>query len=124
MDNKKTEQPEPTQKGDVCSSFTCSDSYVVTQENNFGRVFRLPSTYPEGFCFGGGYQVPFQMVDWFNPVPPADGEYFVKYPKVLEGEELIKVRNMLRNFIRQKGYFTQCSNEFILITNYGDAFKI
>ncbi len=41
--------------------------YVVTDMTNFMRIFRLPLQYPKGFCFGGGYSVEMQLVDWFNP---------------------------------------------------------
>lgn len=41
----------------------------VKQDENFCRVFEMPEQYPQGFCFGGGKDVNFKMVDWFNPVP-------------------------------------------------------
>ena len=60
----------------------------ITGKNNFCRVFELPNEYPKGFCFGGGHQVLFLIVDWFNPVNPMDmpafggtikpWEYYVK----------------------------------------------
>ena len=42
--------------------------YKVDGWNNFCRVFELPEEYPNGFCFGVGLRVNFQMVDWFNPI--------------------------------------------------------
>ena len=42
--------------------------YEVDSWNNFCRVFEVPETYPEGYCFGGGKDVTFKMVDWFYPV--------------------------------------------------------
>ena len=39
------------------------------EDKNFCYIFELPEKYPEGFCFGGGRPVNFQMVDWFQPWP-------------------------------------------------------
>ena len=44
-------------------------NYKVDGWNNFCRVFELPESYPNDYCFGGGHSVIFKMVDWFNPVP-------------------------------------------------------
>lgn len=109
--------------------------FVVTEMNNFARVFRLPSGYPEGFCFGGGYPVNFQLVDWLNPVPTltdvcpeislpgSDG--MTKFPLDLEGESLEKLREGLRGFIKDKVYVkSNPQRQFLMITDYGDVFFV
>ena len=99
--------------------------FKVTQLNNFCRVFRLPLTYPEGFCFGGGYSVSIQLVDWFNPVPPKEGEYFCDYPIYLSCEENEELRKRLINFIKEKIYVKEYSNyKHFVITDYGDCFLV
>lgn len=99
--------------------------FVVTELNNFGRVFRMPFDYPSDFCFGGGHPIQVQLVDWFNPVPPDEGEYFVKYPKTLEGEELEKLRDRLREWLKEKVYVkANVHQKFILVTDYGDAIVV
>jgi len=45
---------------------------AVTQLNNFCRVFELPQTFSEAYCFSGGIPTVFIMVDWFNPIPASD----------------------------------------------------
>ena len=44
-------------------------NFKIDGWNNFCRVFEIPEQYPEEFCFGGGINVNFKMVDWFNPIP-------------------------------------------------------
>lgn len=96
---------------------------IVNDINNFCRVFQLPSEFPEGFCFGGGLPTTFQMVDWFNPIPAFDDEFNFLLPKTLEGAELEASREMLKDFIRGKGYFNPLAT-FLIITDYGDAFLV
>jgi hypothetical protein len=45
---------------------------IITEATNFLRVFRLPNNFPSGYCFGGGYPVTMQLVDWFNAFPQED----------------------------------------------------
>lgn len=84
-----------------------------TYENNFGRVFELPESYPSGFCFGGGRPVQMQMVDWFNPWPldPMND----KSPDTWE-----EVVAILRPFLMGKKY-VKPGRRYILITDFGES---
>ena len=86
----------------------------ITSENNFIRVFRLPELFPPDFyCFGGGKEVGFWLVDWFNPVPDA----------MIENFNTEKHREMIREFIKGKIYYDP-NYKFLAITDYGEAFLI
>ena len=99
--------------------------FVITEMNNFCRILRLPTSYPEGYCFGGGYPVNCHLVDWFNPIPGKDGEIFNNYPRTIEAEEMESIREMLRDFIKEKTYVKSHPNHsFILVADYGDAFMV
>ncbi len=65
-------------------------------------VFRLPKTLPNGFCFGGGYAVNFQMVDWFEVAP---------HP--MTGQEMTP--DVIRGFIREKRYYNPGDNYLVLV---------
>ena len=78
-----------------------------THDNNFGRVFELPSHYPEGFCFSGAKPVQFAMVDWFNP-----------WPNGIETWE--ECRNLLLEFLTEKIY-VKPGRKYILITDFGES---
>ena len=84
----------------------------VTKDNNFCRVFELPESYPRGFLFGGGKQVNFLMVDWFNPVPQ---EYIEK-----EWSEVIP---MLKEFLKGKQYVRH-GRKYLLITDFDESFIV
>lgn len=77
------------------------------QELNFCRVFELPDSYPEGFCFGGGRPVLMLMVDWFNPWPDN--------PELETWEDVVK---LLRPFLQKKTY-VKPGKRYILITDFG-----
>lgn len=83
-----------------------------TQETNFCRVFELPTSYPEGFCFGGGKSVMMKMVDWFNPWPMG--------PLEKEPETWAEVVEMLRPWLKEKCY-VQPDRTYILITDFGES---
>lgn len=85
----------------------------VTEENNFCRVFELPTSYPEGFCFGGGKPVLMKMVDWFNPWPmhPLEGKPPETWTEVVE---------LLRPWMKEKVY-VQPGRTYILITDFGES---
>jgi len=85
----------------------------ISTDDNFMRIFRLPNTFPRGFCFGEGMSVNFQMVDWFNPVPPDEISDFDEEKIV---EDIIE-------FIKNKNYY-DAAYKFLAITNYGDSFLI
>ncbi|MDD5053470.1 MAG: hypothetical protein PHO27_12115 [Sulfuricurvum sp.] len=96
---------------------------IVTEATNFMRVFRLPLQYPEGFCFNGGYPVEIQLVDWFNPFNPED--FWGEKTKELTPTGMEAHRNLLRDFIKAKGYVKQFTGyTFLAIADYGDAFLI
>ena len=94
--------------------------FELTHHNNFLRVFQLPTSYPDEFCFGGGLNITFKMVDWFNPLATLD---FYETPKILEGEELEDLRRLLKNFISKKLYIVP-GHKYLAITDYGDSFII
>lgn len=99
--------------------------FTITEMNNFCRILRLPTSYPEDYCFGGGHPVQCQLVDWFNPIPPKDGCSFDDYPRTIEADEMETIRGMLRDFIREKVYVTSYpTRKFILVADYGDAFLV
>jgi len=87
---------------------------MITEQNNFCRVFELPDKYPRGFCFGGGKPVIFQMVDWFQPIPVEDilnhevEEWSIYVPLLQEG---LKVKNYIKP-----------GKQYLLITNFGESF--
>jgi hypothetical protein len=96
-------------------------TFKIKELTNFLRVFRLPKTYPEGFCFGGGYPVTMQLVDWFNPFPT--NEIYGNKIKRIEGEEYENHIEMLKDFIKGKNYFDNKST-YLAIADYGDSFVI
>jgi hypothetical protein len=96
---------------------------IITEETNFMRVFRLPLEYSRGFCFGGGYSVEIQLVDWFKPFEPQDFWYHKQ--KELTQDEMETHRNLIRDFIKPKVYVKNFpGHQFLAITDYGDAFII
>lgn len=102
--------------------------YKVDGWNNFCRVFRLPLSYPEGFCFGGGRTVNFQMVDWFNPVPdipqPAvSKEVWKEKVGDIEVKEvhLAELQDKLIPFLQHKMYVKK-GYQYIVICNFGASF--
>jgi hypothetical protein len=83
-------------------------------ENNFCRVFELPNTYPQAYCFGGGQPVNFQMVDWFNPIPDDD----IYDGKIKKWKEY---KDMLKEFLAIKTY-VRPGRQYLLITDFGESF--
>ncbi len=71
-------------------------------------VFRLPKELPSDFCFGGGFPVQFQMVDWFQC--PA---FHLDTKKPITATEL-------RNAIIGKRY-AKPGERFLVIARAGDA---
>jgi len=43
-------------------------NFQINGWNNFCRVFQLPDSYPDDYCFNGSISKIFKMVDWFNPI--------------------------------------------------------
>jgi hypothetical protein len=58
-------------------------------------VYKLPGKLTTGYCFGGGHDIPFRNVDWFD-APVAEGR-----------EELI-------GFIKNKQYFDKTARFLVL----------
>jgi hypothetical protein len=96
-------------------------SFTISEETNFVRIFRLPLSYPRGFCFGGGYPVNFQLVDCFNPF--STQEIYGSTHKIIGGDEYENHIDHLRDFIGKKVYFERGSR-YLAIADYGDAFLI
>ena len=112
-------------------------NYKINKHNNFIRVFRVPSRYPSGYCFGGGYDVAFKMVDWFEPYPTISMATLVEIgeksnvPSELSAWDakrrtLRLVREILvkslREFIGKKNYSD--GYDLLCITDYGDSFIV
>lgn len=83
----------------------------ITQENDFLRVFEIPEL-PENlpYCFGGGVDVPFKMVDWFG----TSG---------IETRNPIEVQESLTEFISGKQYYDKNKN-FLIVCEFGLIFII
>lgn len=86
----------------------------VTEMTNFCRVFELPENYPSDFCFGRGIPVTMQMVDWFNPISPAE----VTRGQVKPWSENV---SKLRDWLSTKVY-VQAGRKYLLITDFGESF--
>lgn len=89
------------------------------KNRNMCRVFELPERFPSDYCFGGGHDVTFKMVDWYNPIPPITTD--------LDRELLA---DMTWNDIKQfniaeikKQYFKK-DRGFLVITAFGEAFLV
>lgn len=102
-------------------------SYEVTGWNNFARVFRLPSIFPNEFCFDGGHPVNFQMVDWFNPVqnigmPGVSEKEWEKKFGNFDGMKSViterELRETLIPFLQQKVYAIK-DHKFLIICDFG-----
>lgn len=96
--------------------------YVVDEWNNFCRVFELPKTYPNSYCFGGGHSVDFQMVDWFNPIPGLDHQSGItKEDFIIDGGKIETIfvsidelRDFILPWIKKKSYVRRERNYLIL----------
>lgn len=86
---------------------------ICTPETNFCRVFELPESYPEAYCFGRGTPVPFVMVDWFNPVPDS----------MQDKDWETEVKPSLVNFIVPKVY-TKPGRNYLVLTDWGASFTL
>lgn len=74
---------------------------------NFCRVFELPDSYPEEYCFNSGKPVTMLMVDWFNPWPDN--------PDLKTWDDVTK---LLLPFLQKKLY-VKPGKRYILITDFG-----
>jgi len=90
-----------------------SGDIEITHMTNFCRIFELPVEFPSGFCFGGGIDTIFKMVDWFYPVPQEDLPNNIK-----PWNEYI---TLLKDFLKDKNY-VKPGMKYVLITDFGEAF--
>jgi len=97
--------------------------YIITEATNFLRIFRLPTQYPSGYCFGGGHPVKIQLVDWYNAVEPSKlwETPSIEYDAASVEYEQFIVKH--KQYITQKAYFKETS-DYLVITDYGDAFLV
>lgn len=92
---------------DELKRLTTKQTSKPPYSKNFCRVFELPDSYPEGYCFGGGKPVTMLMVDWFNPWPDN--------PELETWEDVAK---LLLPFLQKKTY-VKPNKRYILITDFG-----
>jgi hypothetical protein len=93
----------------------------VTADTNFLRLFEMPQNFPSGFCFGGGYPVRFQMIDWFGPIDQM--KFWENKSIEMSLDEVETHHEQIRKFIKEKLYYKpEC--KYLAITDYGDAFMI
>jgi hypothetical protein len=83
--------------------------FSVNYENNFCRVFQIPTHYPSEFCFGGGINVPFKMIDWFRPVE------LERYENGISLEEL---EQTIIPWVKEKSCVMP-GHRYIIIFNFG-----
>ena len=103
--------------------------YQVDGWNNFCRVFELPEFYPNGYCFGGGHPVDFQMVDWFNPVPDI-GQPAVSKEVWREKVGEIEIKEVslgwlhenLISWVSEKQY-VKPEKEYLILCDFGAAIR-
>ena len=99
--------------------------YKVDNWNNFCRVFEVPLTFPKDYCFDGGHQVTFKMVDWFIPVPNIGQAGVSKkewLEKVGEIETIIITGNELQRllvpWLREKPY-VRPAYTYLVLCDFG-----
>ena len=105
-------------------------TYKVDGWNNFCRVFQLPDTYPEEYCFHGPKQAIFNMVDWFNPVPeiPQPAITKVEWIKTV-GEytnKIITYQQLYQTivpFVKTKTYIKPYK-QYIIICDFGASIML
>ena len=83
---------------------------ICTKNDNFCRVFELPTYYPEGFCFNGGLPVTFKMVDWFYPVPDD-----------MQDKTWEDIEALLKEFLAKKIYVKK-GHKYLVITDFNKSF--
>ena len=114
MNDEQDKQPEAARQ-----------IYAVDGWNNFCRVFRLPESFPDGYCFEGSRKTTFAMVDWFNPVPEVAITAVSKQVWEQEVGRIVahkvdhaELSARLTEFIKRKTYFKQGSR-FVVICDFG-----
>lgn len=104
--------------------------FEVDGWNNFCRIFELPEKYSSEYCFGGGIDTNFKMVDWFNPVGELDRPTVTKEVwKEKVGEfkvveiSLETLKDNLSNFILRKQYVKK-GRKYLFLSDFGATFII
>ena len=102
--------------------------YIVDGWNNFCRVFELPEKFSSEYCFGGGIDTTFKMVDWFNPMdlggqPTVSKEVWLEKVGKIETVQVSsdELKNKLLDFLIGKNY-VKPNRTYILIANFGASF--
>jgi hypothetical protein len=85
--------------------------YKVNNMTDFCRVFEVPEQFPNGFCFGGGFDITFKMVDWFSPL----GGGLDSKGKEIELEEL---ERELFSFLKNKLY-VKPNRTYLVLYDFG-----
>lgn len=87
--------------------------FTVPELQNICYIFELPERFSSDYCFGGGIPTNFQMVDWFNPVPPPEMHQFDSWEDLRTG--------MLNEFLLAKNY-VKPGRQYLAITGFGEVF--
>jgi hypothetical protein len=101
--------------------------YKVDMWNDFCRVFELPEKFSNEYCFGGGIQTTFLMVDWFCPVGMGQTrvtkEFWEKEVGPIEIREIEDkwLIEELQPFLQKKRY-TKPDRKYLVITDFGMTF--
>ena len=93
-----------------------SELAKIDSNLNFCRVFEIPNEYPEGYCFGGGTPVIFNMVDWFNPIPSP-----MMLPDDVKVSTWQECEAALKEALSHKAYLRP-GFRYVLITDFNEAF--
>jgi len=104
--------------------------YKVDGWNNFCRVFEIPAKFSSEFCFGGGIDTVFKMVDWFNPVsglpqPTISKDVWEKEVgpfEVIEKTEQ-ELHETVGRFVAGKEYVRK-GFKYLILCNFGAALVI
>ena len=90
---------------------------TISSEENFLRVFEMPSTYPEGFCFVGGKPCELIMVDWFNAWNPDE----FKPDKFTVKRWQEEMKPQIIDFVKRKNYIKP-GRKYLVVTNFDESF--
>ncbi len=86
-------------------------------DQNFCRVFAIPTDMPNDFCFGGGQLVPFRQVDWFQPIP---NELIASNLDMgIDDNESLRVA--LLSFLADKNY-VEPGRRYLVLCDWGYCF--
>lgn len=103
------------------------EKFKVDGWNNFCRVFELPKKFSSEFCFGGGIDTNFKMVDWFNPLdlpqPSVSKDIWKEKVGDIETREISssELKDHLIGFLKNKHY-VKSNMTYVVIANFGASF--